>query len=304
MDINYIMDYTGFELWADGYRHRDIAKNAASWKLNPAQVEELTKKLLEAEDRVYSRWLRDLPHYAVFKAPAGENTPRLSYVFEEVRGNYWHEHPWEAGRDALTTVARDLIERVGDAEQCLRSGIYPSLSDYTEELLILVRDFSRAVPIGTPKINRNIVYARARFEYWFCGPSLALAEPIFNQFGTTMTFEELALVRQYLLSDMQDFFNLELSSIQSEIAALNPNAYNYASECNKIYEKYAIELERELAYRNCMDEKNTSTKLTATVRIRNSVPLSSVSRKRILTFQMESMRDPMTKTKTQRQTPV
>lgn|GEM_PF-2159296 len=255
MDINYIMDYTGFELWADGYRHRDIAKNAASWKLNPAQVEELTKKLLEAEDRVYSRWLRDLPHYAVFKAPAGENTPRLSYVFEEVRGNYWHEHPWEAGRDALTTVARDLIERVGDAEQCLRSGIYPSLSDYTEELLILVRDFSRAVPIGTPKINRNIVYARARFEYWFCGPSLALAEPIFNQFGTTMTFEELALVRQYLLSDMQDFFNLELSSIQSEIAALNPNAYNYASECNKIYEKYAIELERELAYRNCMDEK-------------------------------------------------
>lgn len=110
MDARYIMDYTGFELMYEGIRHTDVEEHAEEWQLTPEQVETLKERLLEEENRVYKYWLDNLPHFAVFEPDDEEDDEDLHLFYD-----------WDAsddnrlGADALTTIARDLIERVGHA---------------------------------------------------------------------------------------------------------------------------------------------------------------------------------------------
>lgn len=62
------------------------------------------------------------------------------YYDESAAEGYWY-----VGADALTTIARDLIYKVGNAEYCISSNIYPALEDYKTELYVIVNDFDNAV---------------------------------------------------------------------------------------------------------------------------------------------------------------
>ena len=114
MDARYIMDYTAFELMTEDIRHTTVEKHAEEWQLTAEQVETLKERLLEEENRVYKYWLSNLPHFAVFEPDDEEDDEELHLFYD-----------WDAsddnrlGADALTTIARDLIESVGHADRML-----------------------------------------------------------------------------------------------------------------------------------------------------------------------------------------
>ena len=140
MDASYIMEYSPFELMFNEIRHTTIEKYVKDQQLNltTEQIKKLKDNLLEEENCVYGMWLRNLPHCAYFKIGEEDNEPHVFYDCDSI------ENGWYVGADALTTITRDLIYKVGDiktAKECIKSGLYPALEDYTEELLILIDDY-------------------------------------------------------------------------------------------------------------------------------------------------------------------
>lgn len=179
MDARYIMEYTAFELMYEGIRHTTVEKHAEEWQLTAEQVETLKEQLLEEENRVYEYWLYNLPHFATF------DEQHLDYDWDTSDDN-------RLGADALTTIARDLIERVGSAKQMLAEGVFPALADYTEELEILIRDFDeRAYSYDKVKRVETGVDGAAEDSLFSAGwrPSLSQVDDLFNT--APMSLDEL-----------------------------------------------------------------------------------------------------------------
>nr|DAS52483.1 MAG TPA: hypothetical protein [Caudoviricetes sp.] len=215
MDARYIMDYTAFELMYEGIRHTTVEKHAKEWGLTGEQIETLKERLLEEENRVYEYWLSALPHFAVFESGS------LDYDWDA-------DTDTRLGADALTTIARDLIERVGSAEQMLAEGVFPALADYTEELEILIRDFDeRAYSYDKVKRVETGVDGAAEDSLFSAGwrPSLSQVGDLFNT--APMSLDELHDLMGGLRAEYIDWIEERIADMDDAIDELDEDAEDY-----------------------------------------------------------------------------
>ena len=215
MDARYIMDYSAFELMYEGIRHTTVEKHAEEWQLTAEQVETLKKRLLEEENRVYEYWLGNLPHFAVFESGS------LDYDWDADTDN-------RLGSDALTTIARDLIERVHHAEQMLADGVFPALADYADELAILIRDFDEYA-YDYDKVKRPETGAEDSTEdsLFVAGwrPSLSEVGDIFEQFPQSL--DELHDLMGGLRSEYIDWLRDKVVEMEFASDDLDEDAPDY-----------------------------------------------------------------------------
>ena len=134
MNTDCIMSYSPFELMYYGVRHTTVDKYVENQNLTTEQIETLKEKLLIEENRVYDYWLQNLPHFAVFVSDKKDDKLHLSY-------NQYASSDNRLGADALTTIARDLIEKVRNPVKTLDLKVFPVLRGYAEKLKLLIRDF-------------------------------------------------------------------------------------------------------------------------------------------------------------------
>ena len=230
MDARYIMDYTGFELMYEGIRHTTVERHAEEWQLTTEQVETLKERLLEEENRVYEYWLRTLPHFAVFESGS------LDYDWDADTDN-------RLGADALTTIARDLIERVHHAEQMLAEGVFPALADYTEELEILIRDFDeRAYSYDKVKRVETGMDGAAEDSLFSAGwrPSLSEVSDLFEQFPESLN--ELHDLMGGLRSEYIDWMEERIDEMEDAIDDLDEDADDYDEQREALADKCAAEI--------------------------------------------------------------
>lgn len=218
MDARYIMDYSAFELMYEGIRHTTVEKHAEELQLEAEQVETLKKRLLEEENRVYEYWLGNLPHFAVFESGS------LDYDWDADTDN-------RLGSDALTTIARDLIERVHHAEQMLADGVFPALADYADELAILIRDFDEYA-YDYDKVKRPETGAEDSTEdsLFVAGwrPSLSEVGDIFEQFPQSL--DELHDLMGGLRSEYIDWLRDKVVEMEFASDDLDEDAPDYAEK--------------------------------------------------------------------------
>lgn len=230
MDARYIMDYTAFELMYEGIRHTTVERHAEEWQLTTEQVETLKERLLEEENRVYEYWLRTLPHFAVFESGS------LDYDWDADTDN-------RLGADALTTIARDLIERVHHAEQMLAEGVFPALADYTEELEILIRDFDeRAYSYDKVKRVETGMDGAAEDSLFSAGwrPSLSEVSDLFEQFPESLN--ELHDLMGGLRSEYIDWMEERIDEMEDAIDDLDEDADDYDEQREALADKCAAEI--------------------------------------------------------------
>lgn len=215
MDARYIMDYSAFELMYEGIRHTTVERHAEEWQLTPEQVETLKERLLEEENRVYEYWLGNLPHFAVFESGA------LDYDWDADADN-------RLGSDALTTIARDLIERVHHAERMLAEGVFPALADYADELAILIRDFDECA-YDYDKVKRPETGAEDATEdsLFVAGwrPSLSEVGDLFEQFPQSL--DELHDLMGGLRSEYIDWLRDQVVEMEFASDDLDEDAPDY-----------------------------------------------------------------------------
>lgn len=218
MDARYIMDYSAFELMYEGIRHTTVEKHAEELQLEAEQVETLKKRLLEEENRVYEYWLGNLPHFAIFESGS------LDYDWDADTDN-------RLGSDALTTIARDLIERVHHAEQMLADGVFPALADYADELAILIRDFDEYA-YDYDKVKRPETGAEDSTEdsLFVAGwrPSLSEVGDIFEQFPQSL--DELHGLMGGLRSEYIDWLRDKVVEMEFASDDLDEDAPDYAEK--------------------------------------------------------------------------
>ncbi len=230
MDARYIMDYTAFELMYEGIRHTTVEKHAKEWGLTGEQIETLKERLLEEENRVYEYWLSALPHFAVFESGS------LDYDWDADTDN-------SLGADALTTIARDLIERVGSAEQMLAEGVFPALADYTEELEILIRDFDeRAYDYDKVKRPETGAEDAAEDSLFVAGwrPSLSEVSDLFEQFPESL--DELHDLMGGLRSEYIDWMEERIDEMEDAIDELDEDADDYDEQREALADECAAEM--------------------------------------------------------------
>nr|DAJ40711.1 MAG TPA: hypothetical protein [Caudoviricetes sp.] len=233
MDARYIMDYTAFELMYEGIRHTDVEERAKEWQLTAEQVETLKKRLLEEENWVYKYWLNNLPHFAVFEPDDEEDDEELHLFYD-----------WDAsddnrlGADALTTIARDLIERVGHATRMVTEGVFPALADYADELTILIRDFNERA-YDYDKVKRVETGAEDAVEdsLFYAGwrPSLSEANGLFEQFPSG--FHELHDLMDGLRSEYIDWMEEKVAEMEDAIDDLDEDAPDYDEQREALADK-------------------------------------------------------------------
>ena len=215
MDARYIMDYSAFELMYEGIRHTTVERHAEEWQLTAEQVETLKERLLEEENRVYEYWLGNLPHFAVFESGA------LDYDWDADADN-------RLGSDALTTIARDLIERVHHAERMLAEGVFPALADYADELAILIRDFDECA-YDYDKVKRPETGAEDATEdsLFVAGwrPSLSEVGDLFEQFPQSL--DELHDLMGGLRSEYIDWLRDQVVEMEFASDDLDEDAPDY-----------------------------------------------------------------------------
>ena len=215
MDARYIMDYSAFELMYEGIRHTTVEEHAEEWQLTAEQVETLKERLLEEENSTYEYWLESLPHFATF------DEQHLDYDWDASNDN-------RLGADALTTIARDLIERVGSAEQMLAEGVFPALADYTEELEILIRDFDeRAYSYDKVKCVETGMDGAAEDSLFSAGwrPSLSQVGDLFNT--APMSLDELHDLMSGLRAEYIDWIEERIADMDDAIDELDEDAEDY-----------------------------------------------------------------------------
>ena len=215
MDARYIMDYSAFELMYEGIRHTDVEEHAEEWQLTAEQVETLKERLLEEENSTYEYWLESLPHFATF------DEQHLDYDWDASDDN-------RLGADAFTTIARDLIERVGSAEQMLAEGVFPALADYTEELEILIRDFDeRAYSYDKVKRVETGMDGAAEDSLFSAGwrPSLSQVGDLFNT--APMSLDELHDLMGGLRAEYIDWIEERIADMDDAIDELDEDAEDY-----------------------------------------------------------------------------
>ena len=215
MDARYIMDYSAFELMTEDIRHTTVEKHAEEWQLTAEQVETLKKRLLEEENRVYEYWLGNLPHFAVFESGS------LDYDWDADTDN-------RLGSDALTTIARDLIEKIHHAEQMLAEGVFPALADYAEELAIVIRDFDECA-YDYDKVKRPETGAEDATEdsLFVAGwrPSLSQVGDLFNT--APMSLDELHDLMGGLRAEYIDWIEERIADMEDAINELDEDAEDY-----------------------------------------------------------------------------
>lgn len=230
MDAKYIMDYSAFELMYEGIRHTTVERHAEEWQLTAEQVETLKARLLEEENRVYEYWLNNLPHFAVFEGGS------LDYDWDADTDN-------RLGADALTTIARDLIERVHHAERMLAEGVFPELADYTEELEIVIRDFDECA-YDYDKVKRINGGAEdaAEDSLFVAGwrPSLSEASDLFEQFPES--FDELHDLMGGLRSEYIDWMEERISEMEDAIDELDEDADDYDEQREALADECAADI--------------------------------------------------------------
>lgn len=234
MDARYIMDYSAFELMYEGIRHTTVEEHAEEWGLTAEQVETLKAQLLEEENRVYEYWLSNLPHFAVFED--GD----LDYDWDADDSNC-------LGQDALTTIARDLIVRVGSAEQMLAEGVFPALADYTEELEILIRDFDeRAYSYDRVKRVETGMDGAAEDSLFSAGwrPSLSEVSDLFEQFPESL--DELHDLMGGLRSEYIDWMEERIAEMGDAIDELDEDADNYDERCDALADECAADIANDM----------------------------------------------------------
>ena len=238
MDARYIMDYTGFELMYEGIRHTTVEDHAEEWQLTTEQVETLKERLLEEENRVYKYWLNNLPHFACFEPDDEEDDEELHLFYD-----------WDAsddnclGADALTTIARDLIERVGHANRMLAEGVFPALADYTEELEILIRDFDeRAYDYDKVKRPETGAEDAAEDSLFVAGwrPSLSEVSDLFEQFPESL--DELHDLMGGLRSEYIDWMEERIDEMEDAIDELDEDADDYDEQREALADECAAEM--------------------------------------------------------------
>ena len=230
MDARYIMDYSAFELMYEGIRHTTVEEHAEEWGLTAEQVETLKAQLLEEENRVYEYWLSNLPHFAVFED--GD----LDYDWDADDSNC-------LGQDALTTIARDLIVRVGSAEQMLAEGVFPALADYTEELEILIRDFDeRAYSYDRVKRVETGMDGAAEDSLFSAGwrPSLSEVSDLFEQFPESL--DELHDLMGGLRSEYIDWMEERIDEMEDAIDELDEDVDDYDEQREALADECAAEI--------------------------------------------------------------
>ena len=237
MDARYIMDYSAFELMYEGIRHTTVERHAEEWQLTTEQVETLKGQLLEEENRVYEYWLRTLPHFAVFESGS------LDYDWDADDSNC-------LGQDALTTIARDLIERVGHAKQMLAGGVFPALADYTEELEIVVEAYYDEYAYDYDKVKRTETGAEdaAEDSLFVAGwrPSLSEVSDLFEQFPESL--DELHDLMGGLRSEYIDWMEERIAEMEDAIDELDEDADNYDEQCEALADECADDIARDMLY--------------------------------------------------------
>lgn len=238
MDARYIMDYTAFELMYEGIKHTTVEKHAEEWQLTAEQVETLKARLLEEENCVYEYWLGNLPHFACFE-PDDEEL-HLFYDWDASDDN-------RLGADALTTIARDLIERVGSAEQMLAEGVFPALADYTEELEILIRDFDeRAYSYDRVKRVETGMDGAAEDSLFSAGwrPSLSEVSDLFEQFPESL--DELHDLMGGLRSEYIDWMEERIAEMEDAIDDLDEDEPDYDEQREALADECAADIANDM----------------------------------------------------------
>ena len=242
MDARYIMDYSAFELMYEGIRHTTVEKHAEEWQLTAEQVETLKKRLLDEENRVYEYWLGNLPHFAVFESGS------LDYDWDADTDN-------RLGSDALTTIARDLIEKVHHAERTLAEGVFPALADYAGELAILIRDFDEYA-YDYDKVKRAETGAEdaAEDSLFVAGwrPSLSEVSDLFEQFPESL--DELHDLMGGLRSEYIDWMEERIAEMEDAIDELDEDADNYDERCDALADECAADIANDMIYEACLGE--------------------------------------------------
>ena len=242
MDARYIMDYSAFELMYEGIRHTDVEERAKEWQLSAEQVEALKKRLLEEENWVYKYWLSNLPHFAVFEPDDEEDDEELHLFYD-----------WDAsddnrlGADALTTIARDLIERVGHANRMVTEGVFPALADYTEELEILIRDFDeRAYSYDRVKRVETGMDGAAEDSLFSAGwrPSLSEVSDLFEQFPESL--DELHDLMGGLRSEYIDWMEERIAEMEDAIDDLDEDEPDYDEQREALADECAADIANDM----------------------------------------------------------
>lgn len=245
MDARYIMDYSAFELMYEGIRHTHVEEHAEEWQLTAEQVETLKERLLEEEDSVYECWLRNLPHCAFFEQDdeAEDDGLHLFYGSDAAEGS------WYVGADALTTIARDLRSKVGGARECVKSGLFPALADYTEELLILLDDYyERAVDYDDGKHEDYDSPAVLFGNGW--RPSEV--EDIFYQWPDS--FESMRDFIRALRAEYISWIEQRVADMEDAIDELDEDAANYDEQREALAEKCAADIADDMIFNAGMGE--------------------------------------------------
>ena len=237
MDARYIMNYSAFELMYEGIRHTTVEKHAEEWQLTTEQVETLKERLIEEENRVYKYWLNNLPHFAVFED--GD----LVYDWDADDSNL-------LGQDALTTIARDLIERVGHAKRMLAEGVFPVLAEYTEELKIVIEAYYDECVYDYDKVKRtetgpeNAAEASLFAAGW--RPSPLTASNLLEQFPES--FDELYDLMGGLRSEYIDWMEDRIAEMEDAIDELDEDADDYDEQCEALADECADDIARDMIY--------------------------------------------------------
>ena len=251
MDARYIMDYSAFELMYEGIRHTTVEKHAEEWQLTAEQVETLKEQLLEEENRVYEYWLDNLPHFAVFEPDDEEDDEGLHLFYD-----------WDAsddnrlGADALTTIARDLIERVGHAKRMLAEGVFPVLAEYTEELKIVIEAYYDECVYDYDKVKRtetgpeNAAEASLFAAGW--RPSPLTASNLLEQFPES--FDELYDLMGGLRSEYIDWMEERIGEMEDAIDELDEDADDYDEQREALADECAADITYDMIYEACLGE--------------------------------------------------
>ena len=245
MDARYIMDYTAFELMYEGIRHTDVEERAKEWQLSAEQVEALKKRLLEEENSVYECWLHNLPHCAFFEQDDEAEDDRLHLFYDSDAA----EDGWYVGADALTTIARDLRSMVSGARECVKSRLFPALTDYTAELLILLDDYSeRAVDYDDGKHEDYDSPAVLFGNGW--RPSEV--EDIFYQWPDT--FESMQDFISALRAEYIGWMEERVAEMEDDIDELDEDAPDYDKQKEALAEKCAADIADDMIFNAGMRE--------------------------------------------------
>ena len=246
MDAKYIMEYSPFELIFEGIRHTTVEKYAKKWHITNKEIKVLKKRLLEEENNVYACWLANLPHCAHFKEDENpqSNLPHLFYDESAAEG-YWY-----VGADALTTIARDLIYKVGNAGYCVASGIFPALEDYKEELYVILNDWDEAV---SPDEGKKPDEADTPLILFGNGWRPTNVKDIFYQWPDT--FEATKEFVSALEAEYVDWIENKIAEMETALDELDKLDPDYHAQYEEIADNCAEEIADDMIYNAGMNKR-------------------------------------------------